>query len=285
MIIVQATDGLGNQLFQYAIGRRLSILHKTPLFIDRSHFINFKHRNFSLYNFKTNFEEVTNYKKLAIKRPISVLKLKSGYFTKIEEKGRSKIDIGEFTANSFLSGYWQDETYFKNIRNILLEEIQIKTQLKSEAFNYFENKIKNSHAVSIHFRRGDFLEGKNKNIFLILKMEYYKRAIELIKSRISNPQFFIFSDDIDWAKNNIDFLDNPVYVDSSGELKDYEELILMSHCRHNIIANSTFSWWAGWLNQNSGKIVIQPKSAFLNTILEARYQSKNLLYSESFIRI
>jgi hypothetical protein len=214
------------------------------------------------------------------------LKLKCGFFTKIEEKGRSKIGINEFTANSFLSGYWQDETYFKNIRNVLLEEIQIRAELKSQVFNYFENKIKNTNAVSIHLRRGDFLETKNKNIFLILEKEYYKRAIELVKSRISKPQFFIFSDEIDWAKSNMGFLNDPIYVvDRSGELKDYEELILMSHCKHNIIANSTFSWWAAWLNQNFSKMVIQPKSAFSDAILERRYQDKNLLYSENFIRI
>lgn len=285
MIIVQATDGLGNQLFQYAIGRRLSILHKTPLLIDSTHFINFKHRKFSLQNFKTKFEEVTNYKKLAIKHPITVLKLKTGYFFKIEEKGTSKVDIGEFTSNSFLSGYWQNETYFKDIRKVLLEEIQLYAQEKNGEFYHVENKIKNSNAVSIHIRRGDFLDIINRSIFKILEMDYYKRAIELIKLRVSNPQFFIFSDDIDWAMSNMGFLNDPVYVNSSTELKDHEELILMSHCKHNIIANSTFSWWAAWLNQNSDKIVIQPKSCFRDPLMQAAYQSNNLLYSESFLRL
>jgi hypothetical protein len=283
MIIVQTTDGLGNQLFQYAIGRRLSILHKTRLFIDSSHFINFRHRKFSLQNFKTNFEEITSYKKLAVKYPVSVLKLKAGCFTKIQEKERSIVDIGEFTSNSFLSGYWQNELYFKNIRQVLLEEIQLKE--KNRTLNQFQKNIDNSNSVSIHIRRGDFLELKNKNIFKLLDIDYYKQAVQIIKSKISNPQFYIFSDDIDWTKNNMTFLEHPVYVDRRTGLKDYEELILMSHCKHNIIANSTFSWWAAWLNKSSDKIVIQPKTGFVDPIMQDAYESKNLLYSEVFFRI
>ena len=285
MIIVQATDGLGNQLFQYAIGRRLSILYKTPLFIDSSHFINFKHRKFSLQNFKTNFEEITNYKKLAIKHPLSVFKLKSGYFTKIQEKGWCIVGIDEFTPNSFLSGYWQNEIYFKNIRQVLLEEIQLKEKEKSRIFKHFENNIHNSNSVSIHIRRGDFLAVKNKNIFKLLDVDYYKQAVQIIKSKMSNPQFYIFSDDIDWAKNHMGFLEHPVYIEGRSALKDYEELILMSDCKHNIIANSTFSWWAAWLNTSFGKIVIQPKAGFVDPVMQDAYESKNLLYSESFFRI
>lgn len=285
MIIVQATDGLGNQLFQYAIGRRLSILYNTRLFIDSSHFSNFKHRKFSLQNFKTNFEEITDYKKLAIKYPLSVFKLKAGHFTTIKESGRRTVDIGNFSSNSFLSGYWQNEIYFKDIREVLTEEIQIRTKVENALFDQFENLINHSNSVAVHIRRGDFLEMKNRRIFEILQPTYYKDAIELIKSKTDNPRFFIFSDDIQWAMDNIDFPNDAVYINNSEKLKDFQELILMSHCKHNIIANSTFSWWAAWLNRNPAKIVIQPKSAFVDEVLQNAYESEDLLYSNTFVRI
>jgi hypothetical protein len=286
VIIVQATDGLGNQLFQYAIGRKLSLLYKTGLFIDNNHFLNNKHREFSLAYFNTKFSIVNNYKKFGLKYPIHFLKLKFGYFSRIkQESGKFKRNE-EFSKNSFLEGYWGNADDFKDVRDVLLSDLQLKNNYESHLFHLLREEISQTDSVSIHIRRGDYLESKNQVIFLNLDLEYYVQAIELIKLKVLSPKFFIFSDDIKWAKENLPLQSNNiVYINEAKELKDFEELMLMSFCNHNIIANSTFSWWAAWLNRNNDKIVIQPKKWYKANIFQDAYESNQILFCDKFIRI
>lgn len=286
MIIVQSTDGLGNQLFQYAIGRKLSLSYKTSLFIDNNHFLNNQHREFSLSYFKTKFSLVNNYKKFALKYPVHFLQLKLGYFRRIkQESGKFKRNEA-FSKNSFLEGYWSNENYFKDIRNILLSDLQLKKEYESQLFHLLREEISEPDSVSIHIRRGDYMESKNQVIFLNLDLQYYAQAVELIKLKVLSPKFFIFSDDIQWAKNNLPLqLADATYINEAKELKDFEELMLMSYCSHNIIANSTFSWWAAWLNRNKDKIVIQPKKWYKAKVLQESYESNETLYCDKFIRI
>jgi hypothetical protein len=138
----------------------------------------------------------------------------------------------------------------------MIEEISLKNQA-SEFFKKTLSRLESSNAVSLHIRRGDYVDDVKNKYLLTFGLEYYNEAVSYIKQTVVDPVFYIFSDDIDWAKNNLK-IGEAIFV-SSPDIKDYEELVLMSKCKHNIIANSSFSFWGAWLNQNFNKIVIAPK--------------------------
>ena len=125
-------------------------------------------------------------------------------------------------------------------------------------YDYLE-PINKSNSVSLHVRRGDYLNLKNIGV---LDVDYYIKAVEYIRKNVEKPTFYIFSDDLEWCKNSLGFLDDCIYVDWTQT--EIDDLKLMSFCRHNIIANSSFSWWGAWLNQNPKKTVIAPKGWLLN---------------------
>ncbi|MBC7981871.1 alpha-1,2-fucosyltransferase, partial [Candidatus Parcubacteria bacterium] len=149
-------------------------------------------------------------------------------------------------------GNYHREKYFIEVKDQVLKQFTLKNPLSQTAQDVLKNIDTNS--VSIHIRRGDYV---NNNHHGSCDLGYYYKALHHIKSKISSPHFFIFSDDIQWAKDNMQ-IGEATFV-SNGDIPEVEELILMSMCSHNIIANSTFSWWAAYLNQNLHKIVIAPK--------------------------
>jgi hypothetical protein len=160
-----------------------------------------------------------------------------------------------------LEGFWQNEKYFSDIDEIIRQDFTLKNELSIPALE-IDKKIAETESVSIHFRYGDYLFNKKTGkLFGVPDFDYYQTAINKIKSKINNPVFFIFSDDIGLVKKKLQ-ADPFLYFVSQPGLKDFEELILMSRCKHNIVANSSFSWWGGWLNNNPNKIVIAPKIWF-----------------------
>ena len=266
MIITKIKGGLGNQLFQYAMGRSLALYHKAPLKLDLTIFENYKlHNGYRLDQFEIQADIATNNEIVKLKggsgmlysalRKAGLVKRKS-YF---KEKRSSYFDISIFNNNYvYLDGYWQNELYFSNIRELLLTELAPINSMNDLGFDYL-NSIKNSNSVSLHVRRGDYLNIKNINV---LDVDYYMKAVDYIKKNVEKPAFYIFSDDLDWCKNSLGFLDNCIYVDLTQT--EIDDLKLMSFCQHNIIANSSFSWWGAWLNQNPKKIVIAPKDWLIN---------------------
>jgi len=163
---------------------------------------------------------------------------------------------------AIFDGYWQSEKYFIDIKNIITEELSLKKKYIDEIEKNLINKIKNNNSVSIHIRRGDYVNDKTTNLHHgTCPLDYYHRAIKIILANNKKSIFFIFSDDIDWVKKNLKLLHPSFFI--SGN-KDYEDLFLMSLCKHNIIANSSFSWWAAWLNNNPNKTVAAPKKWFNN---------------------
>jgi hypothetical protein len=160
--------------------------------------------------------------------------------------------------NKYYVGFWQNEKYFQEISDVIRKNFTLKKKT-SIVFNNNLQKVNGSqNSISIHVRRTDILDPKNK-YGGICDLEYYNKAIKYLVDKIdSNITLFIFSDDIEWCKENLKFPFPMTFV-SSPEIPDYEELILMSKCKHNIIANSSFSWWGAWLNQNRDKIVVGPK--------------------------
>lgn len=267
MIIVKLIGGLGNQLFQYSLGRSLSIKNNDLLKLDLSDFTKDNPRSYGLgyFNILENFateEDVNKIKKTGFLKIVDNFK---PYYKRsvIKYKGYDfDPNILKLSGNFYLDGYWQSEKYFKDIEDIIRKEITIKEPLADKYANLINN-IKNSNSVSIHIRRGDYLTNqKFSKIYNLLDEKYYQSAVNFIAKKISNPHFFIFSDDIEWVKRNLNIPYPKIFVSDNNKTKDYEDLVLMSLCKNNITANSSFSWWGSRLNQNPSKIVISPNKWF-----------------------
>ena len=176
------------------------------------------------------------------------------------EEGHFKFDASFFKQKSktHFVGYWQNEHYFVNYRQLLLNEIQVKQSLNAQQTELQET-ITNQHSVAIHVRRGDYIQNPTAQQFHgHCTLDYYQRAIQYMEKRESKIHYYFFSDDPDWVKANFNFVANKTIV--TGNLNEPAvDLHLMSCCTHQIIANSSFSWWAAWLNRNPHKIVIAPK--------------------------
>lgn len=269
MIIIKLTGGLGNQLFQYALGRRLSIDRDSPLKLDITSF-NDGIRAYKLNKLRiiaeiANREEISKF--IYPYRRGFLNDLNDLYQTKIPyEKKRivkeqsllydSRILNGK--RDVYLSGYWQSYKYFNAIFDKIRQEFSVIND-PDEQNQELIQKILSEESVAIHFRRGDYVTNPN---IRTCTPDYYAQAIELINKRSERPHYFIFSDDPDWVKNNFNFTGKRTYINHNGSEKDYEDLRLMSFCKHHIIANSTFSWWGAWLSDYKDKIIISPKNWF-----------------------
>ncbi len=160
------------------------------------------------------------------------------------------------TKNCVFVGYWQTEKYFTDIKDKLVQKFKFANV--GLALSDFAEKLSGEVYVSVHVRRGDYLTYADSYMG-ICTCDYYQAAIEYIRSREPNARFIFFSDDMDWVKNNI-FVSEAVFFEKNlfDNYEDWFDLYLMTRCKHNILANSSFSWWGAWLNQNEGKIVIAP---------------------------
>ncbi|MBU4289010.1 MAG: alpha-1,2-fucosyltransferase [Proteobacteria bacterium] len=288
MIIVRLIGGLGNQLFQYALARRLSLLHDVPLKLDISQFETYKLRRYSLNVFNIIEDYATEGDIVRIKE--------KGFasFRRLTEKllpyyKRSYIHERSFhfdpnilksSKDVYLEGYWQSERYFKYIEDIICREFTVK--IKPDAINERTTEhINTVNAVSLHIRRVDYIS--NAAIYQFhgtCTLAYYQQAVEIISQKVSSPHFFVFSDDILWAKENLMLTYPTIFISHNNATKDFEDLRLMIQCKHHIIANSSFSWWGAWLNNNPDKIVIAPKKWFNDESID----TKDLL-PEEWIRI
>ena len=173
----------------------------------------------------------------------------------------NKKTLKNNNQNIYLDGYWQNEKYFNDIEKVILKEFTLKNEFLIKNKKLKET-IKNTNSISIHIRRSDYIKNKKTNeIHGVCTTDYYQKAIKKIIENNNNIHIFVFSDDILWAKNNLKFNFPISFIVGN---KDYEDLILMSLCKHNIIANSSFSWWGAWLNKNPKKIVIAPQRWFNN---------------------
>ncbi|MES2430401.1 MAG: alpha-1,2-fucosyltransferase [Bacteroidota bacterium] len=255
MVIVQLWGGLGNQMFQYAL--HLSYLQKNiSSKLDTAHYKT--DNGFNGYELESIFNVKGNY---TYNPERLFVKLTGKLFHKIfNAPYRENNEIfGCYTPKvadlkfGFIKGYWQTEKYFKPIENIIRKKF-VFPALNDQRNIDLLHQINTTNAVSVHIRRGDYLLN---NRDWAMGFNYYQKAIDLIKEKIDDPYFFIFSDDINWAKENIQEK-NIAFVDWNQKEQSYIDMQLMSNCKHNIIANSSFSWWGAWLNNNSSKIVIAP---------------------------
>lgn len=273
--IVKFNGGLGNQMFQYAFACALEDKFNADIFFDFSFFEdiklhdNFTTRVFELDVFNLSFKPAGKEELDKVKRPNIESKVKKNlakFFPQkyginyIREKNAYVFDENLLNSPYFFyyEGYFQNEKYFKHLRAALLKKFSLKVPL-DERNQAVLDKILETSSTSIHIRRGDYvnLESTSK-IHGICSLEYYGKAIEYVAKRVKNPHFFLFSDDIEWVIKNL----KPAYpftVVDFNQGKGWFDLNLMKHCKHNITANSSFSWWGAWLNENPEKIVIAPK--------------------------
>lgn len=272
MIIVRVFGGLGNQIFQYAFYKCLEC-NNDDVYLDISDYnIHHHHNGFELDKvFKIKFNKATNkeIKKISfdkksflyrlIRKIFKIELVKTSEYT--EMKDICDVKIGNIEQEVYFNGFWQDIKYVEFIENELRKELIFNEKLSGKNKDVIDKFI-GRETVSIHIRRGDYLN--NKSLGGICNNEYYLNAIEYINKVIDRPVFFIFSDDIEWVKNNFKLKSECIYVDWNKEEESYKDMQLMSMCKHNIIANSTFSWWGAWLNMNRNKIVICPKKWFNN---------------------
>lgn len=267
MIIVRVTGGLGNQMFQYAMYKSLEKKGKLVKLDSKSFYETKKeHNGYELeriFDIKPNKPTKEDLEKFDENNISTLFKIKRKLF------GDKKFvyDTKEYVfnkdvyklKNSYLNGYWQSIKYFEGIENDIKKDFRFKNQLDNKNLEIL-NEIENSNSISIHIRRGDYMSPENYNMYgCIASPTYYKKAIKVIEEKVENPTFFVFSNDMDWVKKNIQINSRVFYIDINSGNGSYKDMQLMSNCKHNIIANSSFSWWGAWLNENKNKIVIAPK--------------------------
>jgi hypothetical protein len=268
MIIVRLQGRLGNQMFQYALAKSLQASGKNVTMDSSMLKYDGNHNELGLFErVKSEFREAdpSDVSRLGDCNKSVLYKVKRktlGYKkTHILEKNYA-YDASIFDMdNVYLEGYWQTEKYFKNV------EEQIRTLYKFPMFIDKSNIdladiIKSENSVSLHIRRGDYLSEKNAPMHgNICNNVYYENAIKYIKERVDNPVFFIFTDDTEWARQKYKGVEYTI-VDQNHADNSFRDMQLMTMCKHNIIANSSFSWWGAWLNSNKDKIVIAPPKWF-----------------------
>lgn len=278
MIISNICAGLGNQLFQYAIGHNLAILNKTEHRIDTSGYTGINSDpmhgirvcaldNFNITAKRVSKEDLTKFnfftKNKIFRHLLRFYSRPSNYYKRkyiLEpEENHFKFDSRVLTTKQkndvYIDGYWQSEKYFKNIEDIIRREFSFKYE-PDEINRQIINDIEKSSSISLHVRHGD----NTKIIDGVLPLEYYYNAVEKIALKIKDPIFYIFSDDPEWARSHLKLKYSTVYISHNGDKKNYEDLRLMTYCKHHIIGNSTFSWWGAWLGKKEGQIVFSPKS-------------------------
>lgn len=277
IVISQIIGGLGNQMFQYAAGRALSLNNDVPLALDVCGFENYRlHQGFELFKVFKCAPDIATQKDI-----YRVLGWRSG---KIVRKiimrpsgaifrGRHLIiepychywpEIKNVSRCCYLAGYWQSEKYFKNVATTIRADFTFKNSL-SKLNAELAEQIRHVNSVSLHVRRGDYAKDLKTNATHgLCSLDYYQTAIRCISDQIKQPHFFVFSDDIAWVQNNLQIGFPCQYVDHNQGVDSYNDMNLMSMCQHNIIANSSFSWWGAWLNPNPDKIVIAPQKWFAN---------------------
>lgn len=276
-VIVRLAGGLGNQLFIYCAARRLAIINNAELIIDdKSGFLNDKtyNRKFQLQHFNIKSRKASYFERLS---PFSKLRRfvlrKMNNYLQFNKRILLTHDFIDFDirllfykvkSKVYVEGLWQSEKYFIDVKSQILDDLKFSIPTNSSTLNY-ASLITNANSIAIHFRFFDSNITSNDNI----PFSYYHNAIDYIKMHLSSYTFFVFSDDIENAKKILsDNYDNFIFI-NRDKINDYsyDDLWLMSLCKHFIIANSTFSWWGAWLSTSTKKIVVAPK--------KISYSSKN----------
>jgi hypothetical protein len=260
MIIAKLMGGLGNQMFQYAVAKNFSLKHNVPLKIDLSFLNNrnmgpnFVYRDYdlNLFNIEPDFD--IDFSKRIVHSSQPHFHYSKSYIDSISNLSLEGNSV-------LLDGYWQSPFFFSEFEEEIRKDFEFINKVENETGEIKEmlNLIESTNSVMLNVRRTDYL---NTSFHGVMGMDYLNKAKDIIEQKVENPHYFIFSDDVNWCKENINF-ENMTLVDHryKGEKFGYY-LQLMSKCKHFIIPNSTFAWWAAWLNTDEEKVVIAPKQWF-----------------------
>jgi hypothetical protein len=284
MIILRLRGGLGNQLFQYAAGKSLALHHHVNLKFDTYTYTLHPYRKFQLDKFCID-EQIAEQNEInALIGTNKILRYINKRYYTILNKNKVFLqphyhfynNFFDLPAHLYLSGYWQSEKYFLPIEKTIRENFRPRSPLSGKN-KEIASAMGAENSISIHIRRGDYAaNARYANFFGVLEDSYYAQAIEKMHTLVSNPIFYIFSDDIGWCKSRFASNANFTFVEHNTGDDSYYDMLLMSCCKHNIIANSTFSWWGAWLNENPEKTVIAPKNWFKKEYFTA----KNPVYKD-----
>lgn len=288
MIVIKVMGGLGNQMFQYALYKKFKSLG-VEVYLDDEQLRQYgnQHNGLELvraFNLEYERPKAGVADCMADRKMDLINRARRHFFGKrnnelyFNEQDLLFKDYLLSWNNKYLEGYWQSERYFLDIREALIKDFCF-TDCHDVENDKVLKAIISSNSVSIHVRRGDYLNADNEN-FLggVCSEDYYSRAIDMIKSKNNDATFFVFSDDIEWVKKSF-FMDFGVtLVDVNHGSDSYKDMFLISKCKHNIIANSTFSWWGAWLNENDSKTVIMPKQWYKD-------ETETNIYCDSWVRI
>jgi hypothetical protein len=273
MIMVKLIGGLGNQMFQYAVARNLAEKRQATLKLDILEFETYKLHKYSLGHFNIR-ESLASAEEVAFltSQPGGVVKRIIGRLPRLPKRlpstyYREKKDfhfepaILSLPDGIYLDGHWQSEKYFSDIRSIILKEFTVKHPQRGRD-EQLAALIESCDSVSIHIRRGDYIsDPKTNKLIGTCSLNYYHCCVERLTQTVKTPHFFIFSDDPQWAHDNLK-LSPATIVDHNDAETNYEDIRLMSQCKHHIIANSSFSWWGAWLNPRKDKLIFAPKRWF-----------------------
>lgn len=262
MIIVRLQGGLGNQMFQYAAAYSHASKNRAKLAIDISLLQKSKQntaltaRDYALSVFPNIKNKVKHYPDGFEKSLYSRITGRKIWYEKDLRYDKKMHAAGN---NIIMHGYFQNEAYFNSGREAILKQFEFpKLSIKA---NSYVSKISSRNSVSVHVRRGDYVSDKKTNsVHGVLDVKYYNRAIKKISDLVDDPLFVFISDDVAWCEETFKSDDSSLFIKDLDN--DFEDMALMSLCKHNIIANSSFSWWGAWLNNNSSKIVIAPDQWF-----------------------
>lgn len=284
MKIVRIQGGLGNQMFQYAFYMALKEKHNNVYCDVDEYKKNNCHNGMELeklFNIKIKTPPRMILKLYKSKNKIlkyfqnTWLLKKYKYEDTLYEKRLIKSK-----ENAYYSGYWQSEKYFLDIEYKIRKVFSFDKKITQENLKLIEEISNKNNTVSIHVRRGDYIS--HDSLGNLTPVFYYKEGIKYIREKIQNPLFLIFSNDIEWCKKNFDFKEEEViYIDWNKDENSFMDMYLMSICKNNIIANSSFSWWGAWLNTNTNKIVIAPEKWFRD---ESKLKYKDIV-PEKWIKV
>lgn len=279
MIVSTILGGLGNQMFQYAAGRALAVLRDEPFLVDLSGFSSYTlHQGYELLRVfglevgsasLNDLREILGWRTDPLVRKVlkrSIFSSLRGSHFAIEPHLNYWPGLESMTSPVYMTGYWQSARYFEHCEGVIREDFRFRHTLEGRNRELVA-RMADCQSVSVHIRRGDYVtHPATSKILHVCSLNYYREAIRRITSQIPDAVFFVFSDDMKWVRQQVDFLPRSVLIDHNLGQDSYRDMQLMSSCRNHIIANSSFSWWGAWLNSNPDKIVIAPKEWFKNGV-------------------
>ncbi len=281
MIVARLIGGLGNQMFQYAMGCALAARHGTGLALDLRLYREYRrHGGFELADAFGVPESQANARELwrvlgwraplAVVRRLESDRAKPIWGSRFYRQRGTAFDpaVHRLPKDCYVSGYWQSERFFGDCKDLIRRRFTVSVT-DDRDLRSLAGQIDSCTAVSVHVRRGDYgADPQTLAVHGLMPIDYYSTAFAHMKLALDQPTFFFFSDDMDWVRRSIPAPSRSVYV--SGKRRSFQDMRLMSLCRHHVIANSSFSWWGAWLNPRPDKLVIAPRQWFSTPRLDAR---------------